>query len=105
MISQNDYILNLLDMLKQLEMAQQWMFRSFQQCEKIGISAGYKPEQFDHFENLCNRFRRASDILIQKVFRSIDQLEFTEGGSLIDALNRAQKRGLIDSLDQIRNIR
>jgi hypothetical protein len=36
----------------------------------------YTLGQLDHFENLASRFSRASDLLISKVYRSIDGLEF-----------------------------
>lgn len=43
--------------------------------------------------------------MVQKLFRAIDSLELVEGGTLIDALNRAHKRNLIDSLEQMYSIR
>jgi len=44
-------------------------------------------------------------MLINKVFRAIDALEFYESGSPLDVLNRADKRGLIDDFEAIRQIR
>ncbi|MBA3236871.1 MAG: hypothetical protein H0T62_00785 [Parachlamydiaceae bacterium] len=41
-------------------------------------------------------------MLIHKVYRSIDAVEFVEGGTLIDVMNRADKRKLIDSIQEMR---
>jgi hypothetical protein len=48
-------------------------------------------------ENVTNRFARLSDILIQKIFRSIDQVMLETPGSIIDVIQRAEKRGLCDA--------
>ncbi len=56
-------------------------------------------------ENLTSRFARLSDILTQKVFRLIDQIELEPSGSTIDTLNRAAKRGLVKSDALLRKIR
>ncbi len=52
-----------------------------------------------------SRFSRTSNILIKKVFRALDAVELEESGSLIDSANRAEKRGIIDSVSTIRIIR
>ncbi len=39
------------------------------------------------------------------MFRSIDKVELEEGGTTIDVVNRAEKRGLIESTDQIREMK
>jgi len=54
---------------------------------------------------MTGRFARTCDMIVQKGFRSIDKVEFEDRGTLIDALNRAHKRGLIDSIDKIRIVR
>jgi len=58
-----------------------------------------------HLDAVTSRFARLVDILIQKVFRAIDSTELTDEGSLIDRLNRAEQRGIIDSAEDWRNIR
>ena len=38
-------------------------------------------------------------MLINKLLRSLDVAEFIEGGTVIDAANNAEKRGIADSQD------
>ena len=44
-------------------------------------------------------------MILQKLFRGLDALEMEEGGTLLDALNRAEKRCLIESVSDFREIR
>ncbi len=104
-MTQNDYVIYLQDALKQLHDARYWLNRSYRQCASIGVKPTYTEDDFDAFEALTARFARVSDILLQKVYRSIDALEFETGGAMIDVVNRAEKRGLIDSVDQMRRLR
>ena len=104
-MSQTDYLLFLQQVLTQLQEATRWLERSLRQCAPIGIKENYTPEEYDHFEALTGRFARVSDILIQKVYRSIDRVEFENGGTLIDVINRAEKRNLIENIDDIRIIK
>jgi hypothetical protein len=102
---QKDYVLNLFETLELLDSALSWLKRSYGICSEIGIKNEYSEEEFDAFETLTSRFARVSDITIQKVFRSIDKVEFEEGGTLIDIINRAHKRRLFDEINDIRMIR
>jgi len=99
---QNDYIMNLHNTLKQFNEAIYWLKRSYNKCLKIGIKHNYSEDELDVLETLASRFGRTCDMLIHKVFRSIDKVELEEGGTLIDVVNRAEKRGLIDSVDELR---
>lgn len=91
--------------LNQLDHATQWLERSYRQCKSLDATATLTPEQFDQLENLSSRFARVADILINKVYRAIDSVELLEPGSLIDTVNRAAKRRLIDSVEQARTIK
>ncbi len=104
-MSQKELIELFFETMEQMEDALFWLNRSYGICEKIGVKDHYQPEEFDAFETLTARFSRFSDMLIQKVFRTIERIEFEKEGSLLDVLNRAHKRGLIDSIDDIRAIR
>lgn len=98
--------LNLLqETLKNLNEANKWLQRSFLKCQSIGIKQQYTPDEFDAFENLTSRFARTCDFLINKVYRAIDKVELEDSGTLIDTMNRAHKRGLINSVDEIRSIK
>jgi len=87
------------------EHAKNWLLRSYEICRPIGIKESYSDEEFDALEALTSRFSRSSDILIQQVYRTIDEVELEPGGTVLDRLNRAEKRGLIDSVQEVRVIR
>ena len=95
---QRDYILILHDTLKDLDESCRWLQRSYDICRAIGSKDEYRDDEFDAFETLTGRFARTCDMVIQKGFRSIDKVELEDRGTLLDALNRAQKRGLIASI-------
>jgi uncharacterized protein YutE (UPF0331/DUF86 family) len=96
----------MLDKVKQdrkvLEKQLFWLEISFNDCKKIGIKADYTIEEFGKFETLCSRYSRGIDFLIRKLFRTIDQFEFENQGSLIDVVNNAHKRGLFENIDELR---
>jgi hypothetical protein len=100
---------NVLDVLNNnvqaLQASINWLLRSYNQCSRIGMKTAYSEEEFDSFENLTSRYARASDLLIHKVLRSLDAVEFLDSGSLIDVLNRAEQRGVIDSVLELRSIK
>jgi len=79
-----------------------WLEISFEQCRNIGVKAEYSIEEFGHFEALCSRYGRSMDFLVRKIFRSIDAYELEAQGTLIDVVNRAHKRGLVDDIEQVR---
>ena len=62
-------------------------------------------DELDKFEVLCSRFSRGIDLLVRKVFRCIDDVEFETQGTLIDTVNRAHKRNLFSNLDEIKLIK
>ena len=104
-MTQQDYLSVLREALDRLEDAERWLRRSYRMCREVDVEDALSEEDYDALETLTSRFARVSDMLLQKVFRSIDRLEFEESGTLLDALNRAEKRGLIESVDQFRLIR
>ena len=104
-MTQQDYVALLQEALVRLEEAERWLRRSYGLCREMDVEESLEEEEYDALETLTSRFARVSDMLLQKIFRSIDQLELESGGTLLDALHRAEKRGLIDSVDQFRLIR
>ncbi len=80
-----------------------WLRRSYDACLRIGIRQTYTEEEFDAYENLSGRYARTVDVIISKVLRSIDAVELEDGGTLIDVVNRAEKRGLVASADLLRD--
>lgn len=95
----------LVEELKLLEYANDMLVYSYNTCRNIGIREDYTFGELDKFEALTSRFARISDMLIQKIFRLIDILELERPGSVIDRINRAEKRGLIFSAEIFKEIR
>ncbi|GHV90885.1 hypothetical protein AGMMS50268_13880 [Spirochaetia bacterium] len=91
--------------LEHLAASLNWLRRSFDICVKIGLKAEYQEDEFDQFENLTSRYARTTDLLINKVLRSIDAVELVDSGSVIDAANHAEKRGIVDSVSQLRDLK
>lgn len=104
-MKQNDYILVLESSLKQFDDALYWLKRSYEKSIVIQNKKQFTKDDFDILENLASRYGRACDLLIHKVFRSIDKVEFEEDGTLIDVINRAEKRELIESVDELREMK
>lgn len=88
-----------------LDEANKVLVYSYEVCSQIGIKETYSFEELDKFEALTSRFARVSDMLIQKMFRLIDVLELEKAGSIIDRINRAEKRNLIYSGEVFKEIR
>ncbi|AMK78692.1 MULTISPECIES: hypothetical protein [Methylomonas] len=95
----------LLKNIQALENQFSWLERSYLICQYIPSGGKYSPEEMDALETLCSRSARSIDYLIRKVFRSIDDVEFENQGTLIDVVNNAEKRGLIESTDKLREIK
>ena len=87
---------------KLLEKQRFWLFYSLQKCDTIGMKKEFSPEEFGEFETLCARYARGIDFLIRKFYRTLDLYEFENQGTLIDVVNRAHKRGLIDDIEELR---
>ncbi len=90
---------NLSHQLRVLERARVWLERSLSQCADTDPLRGLSEDEFDALEALASRYARVVDLLINKVFRAIDQVEFLEAGSLIDSVNRGEGRHLLTVTD------
>lgn len=88
--------------LQLLEKQMRWLELSYQQCSSIGIKKQYSIEEFGYYETLCSRYSRGIDFLIRKIFRTLDEYEFENQGTLIDVVNNAHKRNLFQDIDQLR---
>ena len=78
---------------------------SYAICRNIGVKSEYTYEELDRYEALTSRFARLSDLIIQKVFRLIDELDLDNDGTIRDRINRAEKKGLIESAETFSIIR
>jgi len=79
-----------------------WLDLSYDQCVNIGVKDHYTVDEFGYFETLCSRYRRGIDFLIRKIFRTLDEYEFENQGTLVDVVNHAHKRNLFQDIDQLR---
>lgn len=91
--------------LKLLDDARVVLLYSFNKCSAIGIKETYEPEELESFESFSGRFARLSDVLIQKIFRLLDELDLDTQGTIRDRINRAEKKELIVSSDVFVEIR
>lgn len=82
-----------------LNLGAAWVKRSFEQVRDIGEKDEYSPEEFDRLEVLSSRYARTTDMLVNKVLRSIDTVESEDIGTIIDIMNRAEKRGIVQSAE------
>ena len=77
------------------------------QCQSIEFSGSDQEslETLDKFEALTARFARFNDVLLQKIFRLIDDIDFDHSGTVRDRINRAEKKGLIKNAQEFMEIR
>lgn len=75
-----------------------------------GLDADLITENLDEatlaqVEALTSRFARVIDLLSKRVLRALDQYEMQDPGTLLDVANRAEKRGIIPSVDWLRELK
>ncbi|MEJ2586517.1 MAG: hypothetical protein P8165_02850 [Deltaproteobacteria bacterium] len=91
--------------IENLGQARDALMYSYERCRPLTIEAGMDNGTMERFEALTARFARLSDIMIQKVFRTLDALDLEGRGTVRDRINRAEKRGVIQSADEFVEIR
>ena len=98
----------LADTFKQAEEAAGHLNISFERCKPFINNHQYTEVELIELEALTARFARLSDLLIQKIFKTIDQLDANTPGTVRDRILQAEKKGLITdsgTLMEIRNVR
>ena len=88
-----------------LEAAALTLQRSIEKCRAIGQKENYTFEELESFDSLTSKFNRASDIFTQKVLRTTWMLLHEPFVPFIDMVNQAEKMQIIDSADEIIEIR
>jgi uncharacterized protein YutE (UPF0331/DUF86 family) len=78
---------------------------SYQKCDAIGEQSEYDLEEQESFEALTSRFARTSDILTQKVLKSLFILLQENIKTIIDAANFLEKLEVIEKAEDLLNIR
>jgi uncharacterized protein YutE (UPF0331/DUF86 family) len=66
---------------------------------------GVTEAELERVEAFTSRFARVVDLISKKVLRALDEYELYDPGTLLDVANRAEKRGLIMSVDWLRELR
>ncbi len=110
MIDRDSLKKNIKETIKLLELAMNTLERSYQECLSLNLASRYSTEELNwdeqkDIESLTARFARTSDIYVQKFLKMLDIFELTPEGSIIDRLNRAEKRGYIQSSKDFIRIR
>ena len=91
--------------LAALNKASSALVYSYKKCRNIGEKDEYDLEEQESFEALTSRFARTSDILTQKVLKTLFMLLQENIKTIIDAANLLEKLEIIDNADDLLNIR
>jgi hypothetical protein len=85
-----------------LKLAAEYLSFSLERCQAfLDTSAQNSPEALERLESLTSRFARLADLLTQRLFRLIDDIELVGSSSLLDRIYRAEKRGWLDAAQMI----
>jgi hypothetical protein len=104
-MSEPIYLKNLSAVILQLRQARKHLQISYQRCQKIGPQGPHSEDDLIEFEALTGRFSRVVDLLIHKLFRAIDTVELVDTGTLIDVMNRAEKRRFVEFSLELRALK
>ncbi len=104
MIIQNTKAL-LLAELGDLKRMAAHLSQSLERCADIDLGACADNLSDERVEAFTSRFARTADLLVNKVLRTLDLHELDPPGSLLDVLQRAEKRGIIKSARELRLIK
>lgn len=97
---------NLLDKeLADLKRMAAHLAKSLDSCRDIVDDAPDSQFSEDRVEAFTSRFARTADLLVNKALRTLDLFELEPSGSLLDVLNRAEKRRIIASAHDLRLIK
>ena len=91
--------------IKFLEKSIDALSYSYNKCSNIGEKKEYSLEEQEKFEALTSRFARTSDILTQKVLKTVFILIQENVKTTIDAANLLEKLEIIERADDLLNIR
>ncbi|MBV5311214.1 HepT-like ribonuclease domain-containing protein [Chromatium okenii] len=91
--------------LVNLESAATHLQFSLERSQQLIHCSTWALEELERLESLTSRFARLADLLIQRVMRLIDELELTPQGTVLDRIQRAEKRGWMAQAGQLVQIR
>jgi uncharacterized protein YutE (UPF0331/DUF86 family) len=78
---------------------------SASRCKGFALQPPYSEENLIELEALTSRFSRLSDILIQKIFKTIERLDAETPGTVRDRILQAEKKEIISSSEAFLEIR
>lgn len=85
-----------------LKLAAEYLSFSLERCKPVlDSTAQNSPEALERLESLTSRFARLADLLTQRIFRLIDDIELVGSSTLLDRIYRAEKRGWLDATQMI----
>ena len=91
--------------LRQASEAAGHLSTSVDRCKAFISSSPYTEEQLIELEALTGRFARVSDLLIQKVLKTIERLDGDTPGTVRDRILQSEKKGIITSAATLIDIR
>ncbi len=99
-------IILLNETIKQAEDAAAHLSASVKRCTPFFQSTEILSEdQLIELDALTSRFARLSDLLIQKIFKSVERLDLETPGTVRDRIMQAGKKGLVDNVNTLFEIR
>jgi 2-oxo-4-hydroxy-4-carboxy--5-ureidoimidazoline (OHCU) decarboxylase len=89
--------------------AADYLAYSMTRCQDLIGRHELSMEEMERLESLTSRFARLADLLIQRIFRLIDDIELTGASTVLDRIYRTEKRGFgaasdIIKICELRNI-
>jgi hypothetical protein len=85
-----------------LKLAAEYLSFSLERCQAyLDTTAQNSPEALERLESLTSRFARLADLLTQRIFRLIDDIELVGSSTLLDRIYRGEKRGWLDAAQMI----
>ncbi len=100
-----DKLILLRSELDNLDKAAAYLATSLNRSGQLLGRTDLSPDELERLESMASRFARLSDLLTQRVMRLLDDLELTPDGSLLDRIQRAEKRGWVHSAADLVRIR
>lgn len=100
-----DKLLLLRSELDSLDKAAAYLAVSVSRSANLIGRGDLSSDELERLESMASRFARLSDILIQRVMRLVDDLELISEGSLLDRIQRAEKRGWVSNAKDLVRIR
>jgi len=104
-VKPRDPLLVLQATLKDMEKTAVWLRQSWDRCRVIPAAEAGSEANAESIEAFMSRFARTVDLLTNKALRALDLAELEPSGSLLDVLNRAERRGVVESAERLREMK